>query len=1208
MDKKLLILFVVILSMIPIANAVITNIGGICQTLSTSGTTYNLTADLVANVASGTCLIIAAGATNSELECNGFNIKNLNAGSGSVAIGLSSDYNFTIQNCNITGSSTGNWFNEISATSVSSAYGHKIINNTFSGALDSVIKVSSYDQDLVIDNNICSGKFRRCIEVTTGRNINITNIVMIGNFSVGITINSNETIIANNYIRKDTNRTDSGTSIGISVTQGKNRLVTNNSITMFNQFLDMKGIKYGFSTGDTYSNNYINNTPSGFSMDGGNVLTNNVISGNTLDNIGNKAVLVAGTNIQFVNNNFIASSLNPENDIKAGIFISGAASDKINITNNNFTGFKVVNGFSGAVFNNFPITNLTFNNNLVIDSKLLLMSCCGNFGTADRDYSIKNNIGQNITLAGFFSSADSIIMTNNFVNLTGTDTLGSFSCCIGNYFSTSLNSIVANNTFLTDQDSGTGIAIDAVSSGITISNNIVKGFDTGVSVDDSNNVLIEDTFINGTLFVGPSITLSNSTGILIDNLTVTNMDLLSFQASLADFNITNSHFIGGSGAVLALTESTANVYTSVFDNVATDQQYIYQMSYAPIRLEGQDFNLVYAAGTGSNPIPIGVDNVFVPGVDGTQNISLLLFSDAFIGGGVNLTFYVAGFPSNFNCTDLLMILPSPLSCSGVFPDIGIAQGSGNPYDFTPLENTFNASFGLVPGVTDPPFLNPHLSDSAIFSDGTSNLYFDYTNLVMNTNATLILPWLPQHVAQFTQASLFGVPFLINTTGSSLEFSTIDSSIFIFGGGWEIDTTPGRSVYVDYAITSIDVGLNPFLGGGASITLRNITCSAFDLFKSNDFETSLNDLLLFGTFIADETDIGSNCPNASMCTNIQCSGDVLTFDVNSFSSYGGGPNLPPTQDDPILNSTFATNRPDENLTVYPINLSDPNGDNITLITSWYINTVENTTFANLTTINSTFLSSGQLWQACIIPFDGIFFGLEKCSNTLLISTNNPQLSNITFVPTLLFPDVDLQATITYTNELGFNANVTFNWTVNAIPVRTQTYPGYYLTTTISDTLDEFNYATNDVIILTVTAVAEDNLTVSRTDGIDVQDRSVLGGAVTLPILIFFLVVALGFLFLPKIVDRFTDNEFSDFILKRGSILIGIFLMMMCAIVVMELADGAGLQFHGFLNVLIVIFQVLGYSILFWLLLGTVFRAFDLYKVKKKKKRMGDFYDG
>ena len=95
------------------------------------------------------------------------------------------------------------------------------------------------------------------------------------------------------------------------------------------------------------------------------------------------------------------------------------------------------------------------------------------------------------------------------------------------------------------------------------------------------------------------------------------------------------------------------------------------------------------------------------------------------------------------------------------------------------------------------------------------------------------------------------------------------------------------------------------------------------------------------------------------------------------------NTPPTQTKPILNSTYGTNYTNENLAVYNQSTYDADGDNVINRIRWFINSVENITFENLTTINSIYTNKGETWKACITPNDGYDNGVEICSNNLII---------------------------------------------------------------------------------------------------------------------------------------------------------------------------------------------------------------------------------
>ncbi|MBW2973560.1 right-handed parallel beta-helix repeat-containing protein [Candidatus Woesearchaeota archaeon] len=120
------------------------------------------------------------------------------------------------------------------------------------------------------------------------------------------------------------------------------------------------------------------------------------------------------------------------------------------------------------------------------------------------------------------------------------------------------------------------------------------------------------------------------------------------------------------------------------------------------------------------------------------------------------------------------------------------------------------------------------------------------------------------------------------------------------------------------------------------------------------------------------------------------------------------NDPPTQDNPILNSSVGGNTVIENLTVYPQNVVDPEGSHVTNITNWFMNgtsiTVLNMPFDTNITSNATgavrdyspFQNNGtvngSVWTAAGISggayiYDGIDDGISvPAANSLNLSEN------------------------------------------------------------------------------------------------------------------------------------------------------------------------------------------------------------------------------
>ena len=100
-------------------------------------------------------------------------------------------------------------------------------------------------------------------------------------------------------------------------------------------------------------------------------------------------------------------------------------------------------------------------------------------------------------------------------------------------------------------------------------------------------------------------------------------------------------------------------------------------------------------------------------------------------------------------------------------------------------------------------------------------------------------------------------------------------------------------------------------------------------------------------LVDAEDDGSfvecNSSTTPACNNLSYDGSTLVFNVTSFTTYSTqeAPNAVPTHDSPIINSTLGTNQSSENLTCYPQNLADADGDAVYPIFNWLNNGVSTT---------------------------------------------------------------------------------------------------------------------------------------------------------------------------------------------------------------------------------------------------------------------------
>lgn len=111
------------------------------------------------------------------------------------------------------------------------------------------------------------------------------------------------------------------------------------------------------------------------------------------------------------------------------------------------------------------------------------------------------------------------------------------------------------------------------------------------------------------------------------------------------------------------------------------------------------------------------------------------------------------------------------------------------------------------------------------------------------------------------------------------------------------------------------------------------------------------------------------------------------------------------------------------------------------------------------------------------------------------------------------------------------------------------------------------------------------------------------SVQLAITLFILFPSIGLFLLSFLKKDFSANEYLNNIFKRGCLVLGLFLMMLNGAVMYTMGQGMGVNnellrymwFYGFFGNLF-----LGYLVLMMFL-----DLRNFFKVKKQKKRMGDY---
>ncbi|MBN2420986.1 right-handed parallel beta-helix repeat-containing protein [Candidatus Woesearchaeota archaeon] len=140
----------------------------------------------------------------------------------------------------------------------------------------------------------------------------------------------------------------------------------------------------------------------------------------------------------------------------------------------------------------------------------------------------------------------------------------------------------------------------------------------------------------------------------------------------------------------------------------------------------------------------------------------------------------------------------------------------------------------------------------------------------------------------------------------------------------------QNIFLNDSIISINASLELSLNRSANVTLvlPYGTCPA-KIYYYGSFTTNRS-------LIVDDGQLCTASTNPA-CTNMVCSGNLISFTVAHFDGYAVGFGTAPEVNNVILNSTYSTNFTTENLTAY-WNSTDPENDTVVNITDWRIDGV------------------------------------------------------------------------------------------------------------------------------------------------------------------------------------------------------------------------------------------------------------------------------
>lgn len=92
------------------------------------------------------------------------------------------------------------------------------------------------------------------------------------------------------------------------------------------------------------------------------------------------------------------------------------------------------------------------------------------------------------------------------------------------------------------------------------------------------------------------------------------------------------------------------------------------------------------------------------------------------------------------------------------------------------------------------------------------------------------------------------------------------------------------------IISIDTdNVNETFDSAADVTMNlanvnGVDCASFELYYADNFYSTISDISSNGELIASADNVGGNCVDSSVCQNVECTGNVLTFEAQHFDGF------------------------------------------------------------------------------------------------------------------------------------------------------------------------------------------------------------------------------------------------------------------------------------------------------------------------------------
>lgn len=384
--------------------------------------------------------------------------------------------------------------------------------------------------------------------------------------------------------------------------------------------------------------------------------------------------------------------------------------------------------------------------------------------------------------------------------------------------------------------------------------------------------------------------------------------------------------------------------------------------------EINDYLSTCTATDGNCSIPIQI-NSSTGGIEQIDSINIVYLEQP---GAISIyptdTYVDGNGDINFNCSATSDT--DPLANISLFHNI---TGTWGLNDTTSVSGLTNHSNWSIFGIPDGKYI--YACQSYNENNSLSHFSYSLTNYSFIVDTTIPLF---QNSTENNTSPLYGetIKFEQNLSDANLDYYIFSSN---YTGTW--------------TNTSVDIS------GGTYWAIENAT-TTLTRGKTFDFYFWVNDTA------------GYNNTNSSGTITIA--------------------NTAPTHDNPILNSTSATNKTTENLTCYHQNSNDADSDSMTYIYKWFNNTEIVNELENESVIYYANTTKNQKWICQVYITDGYNDSIHKNSTALNISNTAPVISTATINDSSPSETEDMSCLNgTTTDADGDSATLNYDWSKDGV---------------------------------------------------------------------------------------------------------------------------------------------------------------------------------